>query len=131
MSGRIDDVDTVFIELAVHTAPKTGGRSGCDGDPPLLLLLHPVHGGSTIVHLTYFVRDAGIKKNAFGGGGFAGINVGTNSDIAIAVNRGFAGHVNTSSLWTARLESEVRERLVGFSHTVHVFALLNRISFTL
>ena len=131
MSGCINDVDSIFIELTVHTAPKTGGRSGRNGDPALLLLLHPIHGGSTIVHLTYLVRNTGVKKNAFGSSGFTGINVGTNSDIAIAVNRGFASHVNTSSLWIARLESEVRERLVGFSHTVHVFTLLNRISFAL
>jgi hypothetical protein len=42
--------------------------------------------------------DAGVKKNAFGSGGLTGIDVGANSDIAIAVNRGFASHVDTSSL---------------------------------
>ena len=93
VSGRIDDVDSVFIELTVHTAPKTSGRSGRNGDTALLLLLHPIHGGSTIVHLTYLVRNTGVKKNAFGSSGFTGINVGTNSDIAIAVNRGFASQL--------------------------------------
>ena len=131
MSGRIDDVDSVFIELTVHTAPKTSGRSGRNGDTALLLLLHPIHGGSTIVNLTNLVRNPGVKKNAFSSSGFTGINVGTNSDIAIAVNRGFASHVNTSSLWIPRLESEVRERLIGFSHAVHVFTLLDCISFAL
>jgi hypothetical protein len=42
--------------------------------------------------------DTGVKKNAFSSGGLTGIDVGANSDIAIAVNRGFASHVDTSSL---------------------------------
>ena len=98
MPGRIDDVDTIFIKLAIHTAPEAGGRSGRNRDAALLLLLHPIHGGSTVMYLTNLVGDAGVEKNAFGCGGLTGINVGANSDIAIAVNRGFASHVDTSSL---------------------------------
>ena len=98
VSGGIDDIDSEFIELVIHASPEACRRRRCDRDAALLLLLHPIHGGSTVVHLTYLVRDAGIEQNTFSGSGFTGIDVGANSDIAIAVNRGFASHVDTSSL---------------------------------
>ena len=98
MSGRIDDVDTELIKLPIHASPKACCRSRCNGDAAFLLLLHPIHGRSTVVNLSNFMGDAGVKKNAFGSGGLTGIDVGANSDIAIAVNRGFASHVDTSSL---------------------------------
>jgi hypothetical protein len=52
----VDDVDRVLVPLA-------GGRSGGDGDTPLLLLLHPVHDGSALVDLTDLVRDAGVEED--------------------------------------------------------------------
>ena len=98
MPGGVDNIDSEFIELVIHASPKACRRRRCDRDAALLLLLHPIHGGCTIVDLTYLVRDTGVEKNAFSGSGFTGIDVGANSDIAIAVNRGFASHVDTSSL---------------------------------
>jgi hypothetical protein len=53
------------------------------------------------------VRNAGVKKNALCRSGLASINVSANTDIAIAVNRGFASHVDTLLLNSANLESEV------------------------
>jgi hypothetical protein len=38
------------------------------------------------------VVHAGIKKNTFGRGGFTGINVSRNANIAIALNGGMASH---------------------------------------
>jgi hypothetical protein len=59
------------------------------------------------------------------------------TDIAVALDGGFAGHgllqktgaasglVETrGGLKTVSLEAEVRERLVGFSHTVRIIFLL-------
>jgi hypothetical protein len=91
----VNDVDSVLLVLEI---PKTSRRSRSNRDAALLFLLHPIHGGSAVVNLSYFVGDAGVEQNAFGGSSFTGIDVGANSDITIAVNRGFASHVDTSSL---------------------------------
>ena len=48
VSGRVDDVDLEIVPLA-------GRRGGRDGDATLLLLLHPIHGGSAFVDLTQLV----------------------------------------------------------------------------
>jgi hypothetical protein len=37
------------------------------------------------VHLANFVVDAGVKQNAFGGGGFAGVDVRGNSNVAVTL----------------------------------------------
>src|SRR3546814_1336778 len=47
--GSIDDVQAVLRHRLVHAGPERGGRGGRDGDAALLLLLHPVHGGGTVV----------------------------------------------------------------------------------
>jgi hypothetical protein len=38
------------------------------------------------------VRDAGIEKDAFGGRGLAGINVGTDADVPVPLDGGGSGH---------------------------------------
>src|SRR5437899_1090341 len=71
------------------------------------LLLHPVHDGRAVVHFAYLVRDARVEKDAFGGRGLAGINVGTDADVAIPVDgrrtchklhnlRKFSGDINST-----------------------------------
>jgi hypothetical protein len=49
--------------------PLACGGSGCDGDATLLLLHHPVHGGSALVHLADLVRLTGVVQDALAGGG--------------------------------------------------------------
>ena len=73
--GSVDDVDLVAV-------PEACGRSRGDGDTPLLLLLHPVHRGGTVVHLTDLVADAGVVEDALGSRGLAGIDVCHDADIA-------------------------------------------------
>jgi hypothetical protein len=46
------------------------------------------------VNLTDFVIHAGIEKNAFGGGGLAGIDMSADTNIPIAVDGSLAGHLN-------------------------------------
>jgi hypothetical protein len=74
MSGGIYDIDAVIF-------PETGGRSRGNGNPSFLLLLHPVHGGSTIMNFTDLVGNASVIENTLGGGRFTGIYVGHNTDI--------------------------------------------------
>ena len=93
----VDDVDAVFrpialgIRLAV-THPEAGGGSGRDGDTTLLLLLHPVHRGCTIVHLADLVRLPRVIEDALGRRGLAGIDVGHDADIAIVLQVGRTWH---------------------------------------
>ena len=58
----VNNVDTVALPLG-------GGGGRGDGDTTLLLLHHPVHGGSALVHLTNLVGLAGVVENALGSGG--------------------------------------------------------------
>src|SRR6202034_138077 len=73
--GGVDDVDLVVV-------PETGGGRGGDGDSALLLLLHPVHGGGAVVHLTDLVADTGVVEDALGRRRLAGVDVRHDSDVA-------------------------------------------------
>jgi hypothetical protein len=57
------------------------GSGGSDRNTPLLLLLHPVHGSRTVVYLTQFVRNTGVKKNTLGSSRFSRIDVRGNTDV--------------------------------------------------
>jgi len=49
----------VSISFNAVFAPETGGGGRGDGDSPLLLLLHVIHGRGTVVHLAHPVGDTG------------------------------------------------------------------------
>jgi hypothetical protein len=74
VAGSIYDIDAA---IAPHT--RCGG--GRNRDAALLFLLHPIHGGSAFMHLADAMGDAGIKQDAFGRSGFAGIDVRHDADI--------------------------------------------------
>src|SRR5271157_4967078 len=85
MARRIDNVDSDII-------PETrGGRRG-NGNAALLLLLHPVHDGGAIMHLTHLVRSPRVVENALGGGRLTGIDVRHDADITISLELYFARH---------------------------------------
>src|SRR5690606_34176912 len=111
-----DDVDAVFGAVAGHAAPEGGGGGRRDGDATLLFLFHPVHGGGTVVYFANFVADAGVEQDALTGSGFSGIDVSGNTNIAIALDGGFAGHDKC----VLCLPTEVAEGLVGLGHLVRV-----------
>jgi len=75
VSGRIDNIDAVV-------APEAGGCRGGNRDSALLLLHHPVHRGGAVMHFADLVVDAGVEEDPLGGGGFAGIDMGHDADIA-------------------------------------------------
>ena len=92
VAGGIDDVDPVFGKVIFHAFPETGGRSGRDRDATLLLLLHPVHGGRTVVHFSDLVVHTGLEQNPLGSGCLAGVNMSGNTNVAVALNGGMASH---------------------------------------
>ena len=75
MTRGVDDVDP-------HALPVTGGSSRGDRDAALLLLLHPVHGGGTLMGLTESVIDTGVEQNTLSRRRFACIDVCHDANIS-------------------------------------------------
>src|SRR5512139_3574435 len=121
----VDDVDAMLGVLAIHPLPEAGGGRRGNGNTALTLLLHPVHGGRAIMDFADLVRHTRVKQDALGGGGLASVNMARNADIAIAFNRSRACHVSYLPINTLGLEAEMREGLVGLSHTMHFLTLLH------
>ena len=76
MSGSINNVEAVIV-------PKTGGSSGLNRNAALLLLIHEVSRGSTVVYLSGLVDLTGELEDTLGGCCFTGINVGEDPDISV------------------------------------------------
>src|SRR3546814_20602634 len=66
------------------------------------------------------VIDAGLEQDALGRGGFPCIDVRRDTNIAIALDWGFAGHD-----CVLRLPTEMAECLVGLCHLVRVLTLFH------
>ncbi len=122
----VDDVDGV---VDIVDRPVTGRRGRRDRDAALLLLLHPVHGGSAIVDLTDLVRDTGVEQDPLGGGGLARVDVRHDPDVADPGKvKGGCSHGGSFSLCLVTglgLPAVVREGLVGLGHLVGVLATLH------
>ena len=85
VARRVDDVETLVL-------PEGRGRGRRDGDAALLLLLHPVHGRSAVVHFADLMRLAGIIEDALGGRRLPSINVGHDAEITIVLDCVAARH---------------------------------------
>jgi len=75
VAGCVNDIDT-------DVAPGACGGGAGDGDAALLLLLHPIHGRSALVHFAETVQASRIEKDALGRSGLAGIDVGHDADVS-------------------------------------------------
>ena len=75
-------VDQVDLVLVAHVVPESGRCSRGDRDAALLLLNHPVHDGSAFVRFTDLVGFARVEKDSLRRGGFTGIDVSHDTDIA-------------------------------------------------
>src|SRR5258706_431684 len=78
--GCVYDVDRVL-------APLGGGRSRRDRDPALLLLDHPVHGGSALVNLTHLVDAARVEKDPLSRRRLARVDMRHDPDVSDLVDR--------------------------------------------
>ena len=89
---QINAVFKIFIAAVVSRRPKAGCRGGGNRNPPLPLLLHPVHYRVAGMHLADFMRNASIEKHPLGNGGLAGINMGNDTYISHLLNRILSWH---------------------------------------
>ena len=80
VAGRVDQVDAMVL-------PEAGRGGGGDGDPPLLLLLHPVHRRGALVHLADLVDLLGVEEDPLGHGRLARVDVRDDPDVAGALER--------------------------------------------
>src|SRR4030042_2451466 len=64
-----------------------------DGNSPFLFLLHPIHGGRPVIHLSHAVGLLGVKKDPFRDGGFSRIDVGHEADISCSGEAFFSSHL--------------------------------------
>ena len=78
VSRSVDKVDLVCLPVPVPVT-SSGGRG--DGDTTLLLLHHPVHGGSAIVHLTNLVGLSCVEQDTLRCRCLTGVNVGHDADV--------------------------------------------------
>ena len=76
VTGGVDDVQPTALPLA-------GGGGGLDGDAALGLLLHEVHGGLAVMHLTQAVNLAGELENTLGSRRLSRVHVGEDTDVSV------------------------------------------------
>jgi len=69
--------------------------------------------GGAVMHLTDFVVHAGVKQDTLGRGGFAGVDVRGNTNIAIALDGCLAGHGGTPETERRALRSVNRRAAPG------------------
>ena len=86
VTRRVDDVYLVACPLGSR-------RRRGDRDPPLALLLHPVHHRRAFVDLTDLVGPARVIENALGHGRLARINVSDDADVSDPLDWNRSRHV--------------------------------------
>src|SRR5690606_12613734 len=112
VSGRVNNVD-------MKIAPMAGGGSRSNGDPPLLLLDHPVHRRRPFMDLSHPVNLAGVKKDPLGCCGFSGVNMRHNPNVSNSFK--LKSHKNlppvNQNLPCARLRPAPPSYRRAFAHT--------------
>src|SRR5690606_356594 len=85
VAGRVDDVQALAL-------PEGGRRSRGNGDAPLLLLRHEIHGRRTFVRLADLVALASEEQNALGRRRLAGVDMRHDTEVAVVLDGMLAGH---------------------------------------
>src|SRR5690606_2511816 len=85
------------------------------------------------MNLTHLVVDTGVEKNTLGRGGLARVDVCADTDVTVTLKRCSSSHSDNPACCRLRdsLPAVMRERLVGLSHTVNIFTLLDGCAFAI
>ncbi len=86
--------EKALYSAVVFLGPVAGGGGGGDRDAALALLLHPVGHRIAVIHIAHLVDEPGVKENALGRGGLAGVNVRGDADVARPLHRDTGGSAN-------------------------------------
>ena len=79
--------------MLMRWSPQNAGRRrGGDGDPPLLLLGHPVHRGRALVDLADLVDLLRVEEDPLGDGGLARVDMGDDPDVPRLRERNLTCH---------------------------------------
>ena len=125
--GGIDDVYPVRLKAAVHAGPEAAHRRRGNGDPALLLLRHPVGGCRAIVYFPQLVAHPGIKQDTLGGGGFAGIDMRGDTDVAITFEGDGSGHDASLVIVTVNRRPELAAVHITASIIVQLYEYIRTI----
>ena len=93
VARRVDDVQAVVIAVALPVGRDRGRR---DRDAALLLLLHVIGRGRTIVDLADLMNLAGVIENPLGRRRLARIDVGHDAEVAVGLEFILARHDTNS-----------------------------------
>ena len=86
----------VSMRLIVIVLPGEGHAGRIDGDAAFLLFGVEVGDGVALVDVAQAVRKAAVKQHPFGDGGFSGVDMGNDADIAKVLD--IVGHGGGNSL---------------------------------
>src|SRR5690606_5586369 len=124
-------VDNVYDILMIRPFPGSLGSRTGDRNSTLLLLLHPVHSGGTIVNFTDFMGEPCIIQYTLRRGCLTCVDVGSDANIA-RISKVLAHEL--IMLCYIRLGgkvlSEVGKSAVRFGHFMRIFLSFHGIAFT-
>ncbi len=66
----------------MNVFPGEGHAGRIDGDAALLLLRVEVGDRGALIDVAHAVRKAAVKQHPFGDGGFSGVDMGDDADVA-------------------------------------------------
>ncbi len=87
MAGRVDQIDLNLgagdvAGLDGFHFPIEPDAGGVYGDSSFLLLGIVIGDGRALIDLAHSVTETAVKEHPLGDGGFAGIDMGDNADVA-------------------------------------------------
>ena len=85
VAGGVDDVEAMAL-------PESGRRGGRNRDAAFLLLLHPVHRRSAIVHFADLVALAGVIQDPLSRRRLTGVDVSHDAEVTVVCEFVRAGH---------------------------------------
>ena len=81
LGGKIDMTGGIY-DVYMVISPLAGRGSRRNGNTPLALLVHPIHGRRAFVHFAHAMQPTRIIEDTLGGCGLARVDMGGNTDIS-------------------------------------------------
>src|SRR5690554_7168383 len=92
MTWCINNVYTVLVILLLRAFPESCNSSRGNSNSALLFLRHPVSGTCTIMGFTHLMVYTCVEQDTLSCRGFTRVNVRTDTNVTVAINRGSTSH---------------------------------------